>query len=239
MKFDRNIPEAIQEKLQDCLTEVDSIIDEAESLQSPEIKSRLKINYKHSAPTTLLSPLERAQSIHFITRYENLPVLNPNGIKVIEEKGKYYFQNVAVAFFRHILNEYRSIIQNKKDSVNFKKIHKFCLLKLSNRDPKLGLSITVRDEDKNEITDIFVLIIGEKIKSIKCVLGRSDFDYLYNGILQHSEPRHTQKFLNDYQTGQLNYVFLKHAALLSYIKDCLFFHYKILNALTFPKLGPL
>ena len=112
-------------------------------------------------------------------------------------------------------------------------------MKLSNRDPEQGLSITVNEETAKDVTNIFTEMIGQKSKSIKFVLSNCDFDFIYNGILQHSDHAHTDRFLAEYNSGELNYAFFKHSAILSYIKDCLYLHYRVVNAVTFPKFGSL
>ena len=167
---------------------------------------------------------------------ENLPIFN-NNLEISQRDGKYYIKNMH--FLRHILNEYRLLIYNKSDSIYYTKIHKFCSEKLLNKDISKDLSITVQHENHGDITDKFLKILSEKVRSVKSVLKNAEFSYLYNGILQHSDPKYTKRFWQEYSSGKLNYIFIKHAILLDYIQECLALHYKILNKLTFPRLGSL
>lgn len=234
-KSDISLPDEIQKKLDASQAEVRGLIKEADLLQQTKLEGKISFSYRHSAPSDILTPFERAQSVCFITRYEHLPVLD--SLDIAEIKGKYYLNNIP--YIRHMLNEYRSIIVNVKDSIHYGKIHKFCYEKLSNKDPSRGLSITVKHEKQDDVTDTFRKILGEKNAAMKLVLKKSEFNYIYNGILQHSDHQYTKRFWEEYFNGKLNYIFIKHAMLLEYIKGCLFWHYKILNQLTFPKMGPL
>jgi hypothetical protein len=231
----KNLPEAVKLKLSNTESEVNKIIEEARGVQKSYLPGSISFLFQHSAPMDVLTTFERAQSVCFISRYEFLPIFN--GVEILESNGKFHLNNIT--FIRYILNEYRSIISNYRDSVYYGKIHKFCFDKLRNRDPKVGLSITVKNEKNIDVTDTFIKMLGERNASIKVILEKSEFSYIYNGILQHSDHKYTDRYWKEYHTGELNYVFIKHAALLGYIKECLFWHYKILNQLTFPKLGPL
>jgi hypothetical protein len=66
-----------------------------------------------------------------------------------------------------------------------------------------------------------------------------NFGYLYNGILQHSDPGFSTQYLEDYTSGALNYVLWKHAHVLGVIRRLLWPYFLLMNVLTFPKLGPL
>jgi len=229
------IPQFLKGKLDNLQSEIDQLVELAKNTQRTNITGSVSFKYEIGAPRDILTDFERAQSVCFVTRYEGLPILND--IAVAEHRGRYYLGNID--FIKHILNEYRAIIQNTKDSVHYQKVHKFCRAKLTNRDMSKDLVITVNNEVDADITDTFTKYLDEKIKVITIVLNHTNYGYIYNGILQHSDHRFTKRFLKEYSSGEINYIFIKHAKLLGYIKDCLFWHYKLLNAITFPKLGPL
>lgn len=232
----KQLPEEINKRIESTTAEIDSLISKAVAEQKTSFSGGFQLSYRHSVlDADILSDFERAQSICFISRYEHLPEFK--GVQIIEDSGKFYLDNIG--YIRHILNEYRSIITNQSDSIHYSKIHFFCYKRLKNQDPTKGLSITVYNEKREDITETFLRILGERNKSIKTIISKSEFDYIYNGILQHSDHRHTQRFHEEYHSGKLNYVFIKHASLLGFIKDSLRLHYRILNQLTSPKLGPL
>jgi CRISPR/Cas system-associated endoribonuclease Cas2 len=225
----------IKNKLYSLQKEVEQIIVNSVSIQQTSINSKISFEFEHSGPSNILNDDERAMSICFISRYEHLPMINSIGISEIEDN--FYVYNVGE--LRHVLNEYRTIILNEQDSIYFYKINNFCRKKLINNDPSMDLSINVRNESGEIINDSIINILNERAKSIKAILRLCDFHYIYNGILQHSDHRFTKRFLEDYHSGQLNYLFIKHALLCGYIKEFLSMHYRIINFLTFPKLGPL
>lgn len=231
------IPDEINKKLESTMAEAKSLINQAAAEQKTSFSGSFQLSYRHSvldAPD-ILSEFERAQSISFISRYENFPEFK--GVRILKHKGKFYLDNID--YIRHILNEYRSIILNQSDSVYYGNIHSFCYGRLKNQDPTKGLSITVYNEKREDITEVFLQIIGERNKSIQTIISKLEFDYIYNGILQHSDRRYSQRFHDEYNSGKLNYIFIKHAMPLDFIKESLHLHYRILNQLTRPKLGPL
>jgi hypothetical protein len=76
-------------------------------------------------------------------------------------------------------------------------------------------------------------------KALGTVLRSLDFGFLYNGFLQHSDPQYTDRFLDEYVSGELNYTLMKHVAALGFIKDRLLPYYFMAGALVFPRLGHL
>jgi len=234
IKFN-DLPEKIRSCLQNTAKEADNICNQASAVQKTKIDGKISFIYTQSAPMDILSDFEKAQSVCFISRYEHLPIFE--GPSIFIHRGKFFLENIGS--LRQILNEYRPIIQNQTDSVYYTKIHKFCREKLMNADPSKGLSITVEHEKDGDITSKFTKILDERNKSLKIILKNCEFGYIYNGILQHSDHQYTKRFLNEYNSGKINHIFIKHAFVLGYVKDYLLCHYKIINQLTFPKLGPI
>jgi len=229
------IPDALRDKFTALEEEIDQILTQAEAVQQTDISGRVSFTYESTAPRDLLTEDERAQSICFVTRYEALPVSEQ--LRIVAYGDRYYIGNLD--YLRHVLNEYRAIVQNKRDSVYYRRIHQFCHGKLVNRNTSNDLVITAEHESEGDITSTFARYLDEQCRSIAVVLRKSEFSYVYNGVLQHSDHSYTRRFLEDYHSGRINYIFVKHAQLLGYIKECLLWHYRLLNALTFPKLGPL
>lgn len=228
-------PLEIESRFKKVHEEAQHILDSAFTVAKTDLPEKISFEFVSSAPRDILTDFERAQSVFFITRYEALPTIT--NINIVEKDGKYFLANFP--YVRYVLNEYRPIILNQKDSVYFGNIHKFCRQKLSNKDHSKDLSIKVHSIQGDDITDIFMKILDEKIKVIKRIIKHCEFDYIYNGILQHSDHRFTKRFLKDYISGEINYIFVKYAQLLEAIKELLVWHYKLINILTFPKMGSL
>jgi hypothetical protein len=71
------------------------------------------------------------------------------------------------------------------------------------------------------------------------LVDQFDYDYLYNGVLQHSDASYSERLLADYTSGELNYILVKHVLPLGTVHKWLEPWYRLAVALTFPKLGPL
>ena len=229
------LPDKINTRLKIVFEEIEDISNNADTFITSEIGKTFSFEYVHSSPTPILSSYERAQQVSFVTSYEHLPELYE--LTFIEKEGKYWIENYH--YLRHILNDYRTIIMNTKDSIYYKKIHSFCHLKLANVDSGKGLGIRVFNSNGEDVTALFNEKLDQNIKAISYVIKQCDYKYLYNGILQHSDSKYSERYLEDYYSGEINYILIKHAKLLHYIKDCLVWHYVILNQLTFPRLGSL
>jgi hypothetical protein len=234
MEDEIEVPQRIIDRLDELQRDADLRYNQACAVQVTRL-GKAAFRFTHSAPSDILTKDDRAQSVCFITKYEHLTEVA--GVHIVEKNGDFFLENIA--FFRHVLNEYRPIIQNQRDSIHYMNIHKLIREKLLLKDPREGLVLTVIDEEQNDISDSFLRYLNERAKTIRRIITGLDYDYIYNGILQHSDHTYTDRFLEEYNSGEINYVFLKHAFLLNAIKQELLWHYKILNFLTFPKLGPL
>jgi len=229
------VPQEIQEKFDSINQDVERILEIAHNHLETDVSGEISFKYTISAPRDVLTDFERAQSVCFVTRYDALPTFK--SVSIQEQNGRFYFGNFNEA--RYVLNEYRSIIQNKKDSIHYQKIHRFCRDKLLNDDHSKDLSIEVTHKDKGDITDEFAKSLDEQYKAIKSIIKHCEFGYIYNGILQHSDHRFTDRFWKEYSSGEVNYIFAKHALILGNIKMLMEWHYRLFSVMTFPKLGPL
>jgi len=224
----------IEQKIGELNHEAQRLVDAADANITEEIEGSISFRYQISAPTDVLSPYERAQSLCFVTKYDGLP--EPEGIDIREYRGRFYPNNIDS--FRHLLNEYRPIIQNSDDSTHFSRIHHLCRQKLQNRDPGMGLSITVMLNEE-DITERFLRLLDQKNRALSRLLRSCEFDYIYNGILQHSDHGYTDRYIQEYNSGELHYVFIKHAVICSYIKQELFWHHYMLKVLSGVIMGPM
>ncbi len=125
-------------------------LHEAQGLITAGLSDRISFRYENAAEgPDLLTPFQRAQSISFVTRFDHLP---PNaGVAVAgDPAGGFIIANMADV--RHVLHEYRPILQNQHDSVYHQKLHSTWRRMLLGRDAAKGTVVTVLDHDKNDIT---------------------------------------------------------------------------------------
>lgn len=228
------IPPSVKLNIDQTLSEAATVMETAIDFIG-EFNHKFYFRFKHSAPCDILSNQERSQQLSFVTRYKHLPEFR--GIDLEETNGKFNIANLDR--LRLLLNEYRTILFNKDDSIFYRKLHNFCYRGLSNKDSSKGLSISARDINEHDITDEYMKYLCENTKAIDYILSNCDLDYIYNGILQHSDSRYSQTYLEDYHSGKLNYIFVKNAMLVSETKLMMDVYYKIINSITFPRAGHL
>lgn len=225
----------VTDRVERCNDGAAKLIESAWSLVSPPLPD-FRLKYSISAPRDILTPYERAQSLCFITKYDALP--EPQALHV--ERFEDVFVPTNLSSFRHVLNEYRPIVQNKKDSTHFSKIHRLCKSKLANRDHSIDLSVTAYDaKTDNDITELFLTNLSQRNKAISQLLSSCDFGYLYNGILQHAEHTFTKRYIEDYTSGRLHYLIFGHAMVCHTVRDLLYIHYVVLKAISGVRQGGL
>ena len=142
-------------------------------------------------------------------------------------------------FLRHTLNEYRTVVMNERDAVYYRKLHSTWRAMLLRPSVVEGTIVRVLDVEERDVTAGFVRWLDQTQSAIKFILNALELDYLYNGILQHCDARYSARYLEDYLSGELNYIMLKSAGIITAVKAHLSPYYRLANALTFPKLGPL
>ena len=214
---------------------VKKLFSDADSCITESIQGKVSFKYVVKGPVPEFTPYERAQSLCFVTKYDSLP--EPEAINVVEHKGRFYPNNIDS--FRHLLNEYRPLIQNQSDSTYYSNVHALCRKKLANNQNSSGLSISVFDENEDDLTEKFLRAADQKKKAISRILQRCEFGYIYNGILQHSDHNFTERYIKDYSSGELHYIFIKHSLVCSYIKENLLWHHYMLKVLSGIRMGPM
>ena len=200
-----------------------------------QLPDPVQFEFVNSAPRDVLTDDERAQSISFVTRFNYLPT--DYTVTITERNGWYVIEDMA--FLRYVLNEFRPLIQNERDSVYYQKIHSVWYGMLILDDESRGTTIRVFDRSKTNVTATYIQWLSERNKAISFVLRPLDYAYLYNGILQHSDHAYSNRFIQDYTSGELNYILWKHAHLLGFIQEMLRPYYILIRFLTSPSPGPL
>jgi len=231
----QNLPPHIQQRLDRLQGEINQIISGAEALLTTKLPDPVQFEFVNSAPRDVLTDYERAQSISFVTRYDHLP--SDYTVQIVEHNEQFHIGNMP--FLRHALNEFRPLIHNERDSVYYRTLHRVWCAMLKLDEPAKGTTIRVFQRDRQDVTSIFIQWLNERNKAITFALKPLDYDYLYNGILQHSDAAYSQQFSRDYSSGELNYVLWKHMHILAFVKEMLRAYYFLIRPLTAPRLGPL
>jgi hypothetical protein len=187
-----SLPPHIQKRLDNLDQEIAAILLSAERHFETSVPRRIAIDFKSLAKDgDLMTEFERAQSVSFVTRYDHLP--DDMKVHVIEQDGKWYIDNSWV--LRHLLNDFRPLIQNQRDAVYYTRVHSVWYRMLQRTDPNEGMLVRALSENGLDITLTYSRWLVENKRAITTVLSKLDFGYLYNGILQHSDAAYSKRFL--------------------------------------------
>ena len=235
MSVNQQLPERIQLRLENLNIQVDQIVSAASALITIQLPGALSLRIENAAPRDFLTSYERAQSISFITRFDQLPT--DYTVQIVHREGEFYIENLS--FLRHVLNDFRPLIMNQSDSTYYQNIHRVWYGMLTLGDPAKGTTIRAINEAEIDATAVFTSWLSQHNQAITLALRPLDFDYLYNGVLQHSGEEFSDRFLRDYTSGELNYVLWKHAHILGFIRRLLLPYYQVARWLTCPRVGAL
>ena len=205
------LPRRIQDRLGQLHQEVDAIIAKANTHFKTEVPRRIAFNMtSNSTSGDLITGYERAQSVSFVTRYEHLP--DNLTVRLIEQDGAWQIGNFWE--LRHVLNDFRPIIQNQRDAVYYARVHNVWCQMLLRTNSTEGMVIRILAYPDEDITPLYAKWLTENKRAIKSVIDSLEFPYLYNGILQHSDATLSRRYLSDYASGELNYLLWKHVRVL-------------------------
>lgn len=179
---------------------------------------------------------ELSQSMVFIIRYEHLPTLS-NFVAGRHSNGNYYLNQTDD--IRKALNEYRAIFFNKNDGISYGSITNLYHKAISNNDLHPRMKIETFDHENNNVSSNYLKHLKSRKKAIQNAINHSDFDFIFNGVLQHSDKKHASRMIKSYTDGSLTYLLLKNLIIAQGLKEFLREHYKLINTLHYPKIGPL
>lgn len=192
-----------------------------------------------SAPTPLFTTDEQSKWFVFIMRYDMLSELvnslpNP---KITDRSGKLMIDNLYL--FKSALNDMRTMIFNNDDSIFFNKIHKIIMRWLNNKDHSTGQQIIVTDETGLDITNHFIDVLNSYHKILNKLIKKSDLAFLYNAVLQHTDSIDSQRFINEYSNGNIQYTIIKCYQLCPVFINLLRYHRLIISMLMHIEMGEL
>jgi hypothetical protein len=231
------LPDRITSRLRAIAAEVEKVIGEANQEIVTEIPAKIAFRYESAVlGRDILSDHERAQSVSFVTRFDHFPTALATQFAVDEDKN---WRITNLWDLRQALNDFRSVIQNQSDSVYYQNIHNTWYKALRETDKSKGTTVRVLDDQHRDVTDAYARWLSERNKAIRHLISAFDYDYLYNGFLQHADPKFSKRLFQDYMSGEINYLLWKHVLPLGVLIGLLHPYYMLMRSLTFPSLGPL
>lgn len=232
-----NLPKRLQEKIKESIYAGREIIRLA-ATKYPNVfvdEENISIEFINNANEPMFNVDEKAQIIFFATKYENLSDFKNLTINRVDDNCF-----IDEKPLRDLLNEYRPIYFNYEDPIYYERIHKFFIARmLFNEDATKATQIRVASERGEDITRNILLTMKDRIKCIKYIIEKSDFNYVFNGVLQHSDKRYLERYSEDYESGEITFILLKNVTLLMLLKCLLYSHYRIIRNLTYISKGGL
>ncbi|MEI2395566.1 hypothetical protein [Paenibacillus phytohabitans] len=224
-----------EKKLEAAAQSANEMYIDALNVCKTEVPKLFRFTFRDCSSSPLLNSEETAQFFSFITKLDSVKRMPE--LQIIKEDGFFRLNNLDQ--LKQMINELRPVIMNQKDKCNFNRINSFCYRKLSNEDPDQGLCIKVFSETNDDITGVYKSVLDEHAKAVRKLIENSEFDYLYNVVLQHADQERNPIFQKDYASGEINYKIIIHALKIIHIKKLLRFHYSLINQIVFPKMGSL
>ena len=219
MKTKIVLPKRILQRLKQVSDEMESILTSAETGYSKSLTMTFQFVAENASPIhDVLLDSERAALHGFLAKLRTIPNYPEPVLEALED-GTFVLGNEQLA--RHIITEFRPILFNQRDPVYFGKVQAIAFQMLNRIDPSEGTKITVVDTSENDVTDSFRAELASCRRVIDSALGKFELDYLYNGVLQHSDERFAERYSDDFHSGELAYTFMKHAHVLTYLRHYL------------------
>ena len=140
-------------------------------------------------------------------------------LKVVKrpEKNKLF---VDMSIYASLLNSMRGLVYSENEDVYYKKVIDEYQKALSGKTPGWVIEALDPTSGKNISKDVIHSYKQTKNK-IAEILKDKDFDYAYNGILQHSDKRFRSRYIKDVEEGTAMYITFKCAILANQIREIL------------------
>ncbi len=213
----KKFPRRILEKLKTTALETDALIKVAVKDHTKYLNESFRFQIRNSAPQDILTDSERAAFHAFLAKIRSIPDFPSPSI--VEKGDEYFLGNEGLA--KHIITEFRPIIYNQNDPIYFGRIQGIIFQMLNRKSPVQGTKITVEGVSGSDITELFKKEFAACRAVIDKAITLMDLDYLFNGVLQHADQRFSERYSEDLRTGNLQYLYLKHATILTYLKHYL------------------
>lgn len=164
---------------------------------------------------------------HKLKSIEPLPSKEGYYLKVAKRPEKYKVF-IDLSIYESLLNSIRCIIYLEEDSVYYKKVLNAYKRAISGNN----CNWRVKALDESGTTNISQEVIksfNQTRNLINELLKDKDFDYVYNGVLQHSDERYYKRYIKDCENGALPFVIFKCAILAERIRNILMSDTKVFD----------
>ena len=139
-------------------------------------------------------------------------------IKVVRRLERQVFIDMSI--YDALLNSMRGIIFNKDDSIFYKKVINDYKRAISGNNTEWDIEALDGVEGCN-INAVIVRSYTQTQRLISSILKDEDFAYVYNGVLQHSDKKHWDRYIKENESNSIMYVTFKCAILANQIRNIL------------------
>jgi hypothetical protein len=212
-----DIPGSLLKRFDQLNRELEDVLTGAEAIVKNPFSERVSFHVINSAPQDFVTDSERSALHSFILKCKSVPDFDHP--QLLWTGKDFQLGNIDLA--KHVITDWRPIIFNQTDAIYFTRIHNLIAHMMSQTDHSKGTKITVYAEKEKDVTSELLTFLGQCRDSVQYVIGKSDLDYLYNGVLQHSDVRFHERYTKEVHSGELNYVFLKNAKFMNWVKRSL------------------
>jgi len=205
----------LKKRVDAMLEELDGIFHEAQQAYPFPKIGEIQFQVDHLVVSDEVRHRVRRFLLPFTIHKPFQPVVKKGFLDFLE------FQNAfdAVA----TLNLWRPIIYNESDFVYYQKMHNFICQALTNDDEDKGPLVTVLRNETEDVTQNWIKLLSARRSQIQYVKRKMDFDFLYNGLLQHSDERHFSRY-DELTEGRISEILIRHAFATCFIVECLNSH---------------
>ncbi|WP_374000299.1 hypothetical protein [Bdellovibrio bacteriovorus] len=208
-----DLQKRLQEKFNQLNQDVEKILDTAMEGYKPDGLGLIYFHMEGSAKrASVFLPEDEIAFDSFLRKYKSLPEYQHPKITVRGSSA--ILANEAN--YRAKLSELRPIFSNQNDPIFYTKIHgKLSQIFLGTYDGGSLKMKIISQGPTGEIdrTPEYLAAINARKKIISRAIQLSDLDFLYNGVLQHSDARFSERYEREYRSGELSLTIAKNALL--------------------------
>lgn len=202
----------LKTRIADIVDELSQIVETSNKAYSTPALGQIHFHLENITPPDEMRSRVRRFLLPFTIHREFTPQIRRGYLNFLEFANAYD----AVAS----LNLWRPIIYNQSDFVYYDKIHNYAYQLLTNRNEDAGPFVSVMQGKDRDVTEQWIEVLSVRRKQIKLVKSRLDFDFLYNGLLQHSDADFFSRY-DELNEGRISEILIKHTMALDYIVNCL------------------
>jgi hypothetical protein len=232
-----DIPPPILKRLVDCESEARSILAQAAELITDFDYAKVGFKVTAASPLPIMPFNLPAQSLTFVIRYDHLPEHSEFTAGRHPQSNLYYLNEIDL--IRAALNEYRTIFFNQQDGIYYRTITNTYQRVFLSELPHSSMKYSAVDKDGIDHSELYLKHLSSRRKAIQRAIELSDFPFIFNAVLQHSDDKQALEMVKSYTDGSLAYTLLKNFIIAQGLKDFLKEHYRVIRALNFPAMGPL